>query len=89
MYTLWIFQNERWVGILTLKIKKFCESHRTYANGATAGEEVDHEEVDNLYQEATMPIEAVMAQNVTGENQNNDKPESSESDDIASKGTGN
>ena len=26
-------------------------------------EEVDHEEVDHLYQEATMPIEAVMAQN--------------------------
>ena len=26
-------------------------------------EEVDHEEVDNLFQEATMPIEAVMAQN--------------------------
>jgi len=50
---------------------------------ADTGEEVDHEEVDNLYQEATMPIEAVMAQNVTGENQNNDKAESS--DDIASK----
>jgi len=52
---------------------------------ADTGEEVDHEEVDNLYQEATMPIEAVMAQNVTGENQNNDKAESSESDAIASK----
>jgi len=52
---------------------------------ADTGEEVDHEEVDNLYQEATMPIEAVMAQNVTGENQNNDKAESSESDNIASK----
>ena len=36
-----------------------------------------------------MPIEAVMAQNVTGENQNNDKSESSESDASASKGIGN
>jgi len=51
---------------------------------ADTGEEVDHEEVDNLFQEATMPIEAVMAQNVTGENQN-DKPVSSESDDTKSK----
>jgi len=51
---------------------------------ADTGEEVDHEEVDNLYQEATMPIEAVMAQNVTGENQN-DKPVSSQTDGNASK----
>lgn len=30
---------------------------------ADGTEEVDHEEVDNLFQEATMPIEAVMAKN--------------------------
>jgi len=54
---------------------------------ADTGEEVDHEEVDNLYQEATMPIEAVMAQNVTGENQN-DKPVSSEPDDNAASKAG-
>jgi len=36
---------------------------------ADTGEEVDHEEVDGLYQDATTPIEAVMAQTgVTGEN---------------------
>ena len=29
-------------------------------------EEVDHKEVDDLFNEATMPIEAVMAQNITG-----------------------
>lgn len=32
---------------------------------ADGGQEVDHEEVDHLFQEATMPIEAVMAKNGT------------------------
>jgi hypothetical protein len=42
------------------------------------GEEVDHEEVDGLYQDATTPIEAVMAQTgVTGETDNS-KPSSSQ-----------
>ena len=42
------------------------------------GEEVDHEEVDGLYQDATTPIEAVMAQTgVTGETDDS-KPLSSQ-----------
>lgn len=45
---------------------------------ADTGEEVDHEEVDGLYQDATTPIEAVMAQTgVTGET-GNSKPLSSQ-----------
>ena len=52
------------------------------------GEEVDHEEVDGLYQDATTPIEAVMAQTgVTGET-GNSKPLSSQPEgNGTSKGT--
>ena len=53
------------------------------------GEEVDHEEVDGLYQDATTPIEAVMAQTgVTGET-GNSKPLSSQPEgNGTSKGNG-
>ena len=51
------------------------------------GEEVDHEEVDGLYQDATTPIEAVMAQTgVTGET-GNSKPSQPEGNGT-SKGPG-
>lgn len=54
---------------------------------ADTGEEVDHEEVDGLYQDATTPIEAVMAQTgVTGET-GNSKPSQPEGNGT-SKGPG-
>jgi hypothetical protein len=41
---------------------------------STSGEGVDHEEIDGPYQDATTPIEAVMAQTgVNGENANSGK----------------
>ena len=47
----------------TLTERDVVRELRVIAGKEAANEEVDHEEVDNLYQEATMPIEAVMAKN--------------------------
>ena len=51
----------------TLTEREIVRELRVIANKeAPEEDDVDHEEVDNLFQEATMPIEAVMAQNITG-----------------------